>query len=138
MLWLVSRTILIHLQYLFKLKQIIPSLFNITSQRAINKNQFHTFKLLIMKNTCTQVTICFFTAKYKILQFYSNGHSFFLVKYEIRIVPFVLWLWNTKLLKLLRNCHFLFADKLKNLKLHPNWHSFFFFFFIEHETQNLK
>ena len=89
-----------------------------------------------MKNTCTQVTICFFTAKYKILQFYSNGHSFFLVKYEIRIVPFVLWLWNTKLLKLLRNCHFLFADKLKNLKLHPNWHSFFFYFF--YWTRNTK
>ena len=33
--------------------------------------------------SCTQTTIRFFTAKYKISQFYPNGHSFFTAKYEI-------------------------------------------------------
>ena len=44
---------------------------------------------------------------------------------KIRIVSFVLWLWNTKFLKLLRNDYILFADKLKNLKFYPNVYSFF-------------
>ena len=94
------------------------------------------------------------TAKYEILQFYPNGHSFFYSEMQnfenctqttisfsqrnmkFRIVPklpFVLWLQNAKYLTLLRNAHLLFDNNLKNVMLHPNWHSFF-----DHEIQNLK
>ena len=34
-------------------------------------------------NECIQAGICFFTAKYEILQLYPNGHSFFKAKYKI-------------------------------------------------------
>ena len=33
-------------------------------------------------NACTQAAIRFFTAKYKILQLYPNGHSFFYGKMQ--------------------------------------------------------
>ena len=45
---------------------------------------------------------------------------------KFRIVPFILWLRNTKFLKLFRNGHLIFANNLTNLKLRPNWYSFFF------------
>ena len=82
----------------------------------------------------------FFTTKYEILQLNPNGHSFFYSEIQnstvttirfsqrntkFKILPFVLWLQNTKFWKLFRNGHLLFANKLKNLKLHPNCHSFF-------------
>ena len=60
---------------------------------------------------CTQATICF-----------SQRNT------KFRIVSkrlFVYWLRNTKLLKLLRNSHLLFDNKLKNPNLYPNCHWFF-------------
>ena len=83
---------------------------------------------------------------------YPNGHSFFHSKTRNFTVapkrPIVLLQWNTKsrivpkrpFVLLLRNTKFLklfqtnlFDNKLKNLKLPPNCHSFF-----EQEIQNLK
>ena len=105
-------------------------------------------------NGCTQTVICFFTAKYEILQLYLHSHSFFYSEMQnfenctqtatrfsqrnkkFRIVhklPFIPWLQNTKFLKFFRNSHLLFGNKLKNLKFHPNCHLFF-----DHEMQNLK
>ena len=55
---------------------------------------------------------------------------------KFRIVPFVLWLRNTKFLKLFRNCHLLFANKFKNLLLSKL--NLFFFVFFYHEILNLK
>ena len=55
---------------------------------------------------------------------------------KFRIVPklpFILWLQNTKFLKLFRNSHLLFDNKLKKLKIHPNCHLSF-----DYEMQNLK
>ena len=81
--------------------------------------------------SCTQTAIhfffCFFfTAKYKILQYYSNGSLFFTAKNGIE---------NCTLFdKLFRNGHLLFSNKLINLKLHPNFHSFLF----DHKIKNLK
>ena len=48
-------------------------------------------------------------------------------------LPFILWLQNTKFLKLFRNGHVVFDNKLQNVKLHPNCHSFF-----DDVIQNLK
>ena len=87
--------------------------------------------------------IRFFTAKYEILQLYPKRAFVFLQRKtkfyswtqtficflqrnaKFRIVSFLLWLWNTKFLKLFRSGHLLLANKLKNLKLHQNCHSFF-------------
>ena len=54
---------------------------------------------------------------------------------KFRIVPFVLWLRNTKFLKLFRNCHLLFASKFKNLLL-PKLNSFLFCFFWPWNTKS--
>ena len=69
-------------------------------------------------NACVQVAICFlggfFTGKYEILQLHSKSHSFFYIEIQnstvvlklpqrntkFRIVPFVLWLRNTKFLEI--------------------------------------
>ena len=90
-------------------------------------------------NACAEAAIRFFTAKYKILQLYQRNTKF-------RIVPkWPLVFYNEiqklesfpttkyKVLKLFRNFHLLFDNKLKNLKLHSNCHWFF-----EHDIQNLK
>ena len=82
------------------------------------------------------MTIRFLTAKCEMLQLDPNGHLFFYSEIRIRIVPkrsFVLWLRNTKFLKLFRNFNLLFENKLRNLKLHPNCHLFF-----DHKILNLK
>ena len=83
-----------------------------------------------------------FTAKYEILQLYPKRAFVFLQRKtkfyswtqtficflqqnaKFRIVSFLLWLWNTKFLKLFRSGHLLLANKLKNLKLHLNCYSF--------------
>ena len=44
---------------------------------------------------------------------------------DVPKLPFIFWIQNTKFLKLFRNSQVLFDNKLKNLKLHPNCHSFF-------------
>ena len=86
----------------------------------------------------------FFTAKYEILQLYPNSHSFFFHREiqnstvvlkqsfvfpskntKFRILSFVPWIRNTKLIKLFRNGHLLFFKKLTNLKFDPNCHSLF-------------
>ena len=62
--------------------------------------------------SCTQTAIRYFTAKYKILQLYSNDHHFFTVKCKIS--------------KLFPNSHFSFLQRnTKFWRLHPNGHSFF-------------
>ena len=64
------------------------------------------------ENACTQAPIRFFTAKYQILQLYSNGHSF--VYSGIRnftVVP--------------KRPFFFFTAKYKILQLYQNGYSFF-------------
>ena len=105
--------------------------------------------LIILKHGL-RIFVLLFCRSFVFLQqntkFYSctqNGHSFFLQRKtkfyswtqtficflqrnaKFRIVSFLLWLWNTKFLKLFRSGHLLLANKLKNLKLHQNCHSFF-------------
>ena len=98
--------------------------------------------LWLSANACTETAIRFFTAKYKILKLYPNGHSFFYS--EIRkftIVPkrpFVFLQRNTKFYSCTQTAIRSFTTKyeifkLKNLKLPPKCHLFF-----EHEMQYLK
>ena len=83
-------------------------------------------------NACTQHS--FFHSKIRNFTVVPKRPFVFLQRNtKSRIVPkrpFVLLLRNTKFLKLFRNFNLLFDNKLKNLKLHPNCHSF--------EIQNLK
>ena len=97
-------------------------------------------------NACTKAAIRFFTAKYEVLQLYTNGVSFFYSEMQnlenctqtaflfsqqnekfnnVPKLPVILWLQNTKIFKLFLNSHVLFDSKLKNLKFHPNCYSFF-------------
>ena len=84
-------------------------------------------------DSCSQTTIRFFTVKYKILQFYRNSHLVILQQNTKSVLkrPFVLWLRNTKFLKLFRNFNLLFDNKLKNLNFIQIAIRFF-------EIQNLK
>ena len=73
-------------------------------------------------DSCSQTTIRFFTVKYKILQFYRNSHLVFLQQNTKSVLkrPFVLWLRNTKFLKLFRNFNLLIC-----LSTQFNFHSLF-------------
>ena len=87
--------------------------------------------------SCTQTAICYFTVKYKILQLYSNGHSFFLQRNtkfysctqtairflqrnaKFRIVPnwpFVLFVTKHKILKFVPKRPFVFQIEIENFE----------------------
>ena len=92
--------------------------FQWTISRYVKSDHFHCFNFIywtfafLQRNTkihsCTQTSIRF-----------SHRNT------KFRIVPFILWLRNTKFLKLFRNGHLIFANNLTNLKLRPNCYSFF-------------
>ena len=81
-------------------------------------------------NSCTQTAICIFTAKYKILKFYSNGHLFLHSEMQnFKTVPrmaFSLFHNETRNLKTAPKMPFVFfTTKYGILKFYPNVYSFF-------------
>ena len=117
------------LENIYKLLLLHIKYYNAFIQTAIRFSQQNT-----KFYSCTQTAICFFKAKYEILQLYPNISSFFFFFlqrntkfYSCTQTTIRFFTAKYEILQLYPNGHSFFYSEIRNLELYPNGHSFFYY-----------